>query len=1298
MSREKSIRIRGGHRAYVSKIIENANEILHDFSGSASEREKLESFKVTLKDKKEVLQSIDETVLQSTKDEDINKEIIEASEIGESINRICVKINNALNPVNNVSSPSSNNSESVASSNPTSTSLPAIKAKLPKLTLRKFSGDPKSWQPFWDSFEAAVHNNSSVSGIDKFNYLKSLVEGNAASAIDGFALTADNYESAVKVLKDRFADPQIIISSHMEELLNLPVVSDVNKVNKIRQLYDSIETHIRSLRNLGIDSNSYGNLLLPLILSKLPEEMRLVVARNLEKDEWNIDKLLCKFKLELEARERCNTIPECSSPKPFENKGTRYRGRQPYSSSTLLSGKGPTPVPYCSYCAKQHTSASCPIVTDIAARRAILRRKGKCFLCLRSGHIIKHCDSQYKCQRCGGHHNVSICEKNTFKPPVPGDKISQQHESTGNQQSNQPKTAQGTQTESSTYYVESNTAVLLQTAQSLVGKVGVVMDEKHKARIVFDSCSQRSYISNRLRSTLKLETVESENLLIKTFGDKSPKVLSCNKVKFAVTDTEGNEIIMDAYSVPTICSPISNQSIKVALEEYPHLHGLTLADKPSLSTAGDVEVDVLIGADYYWKFVTGTTKRSGKPGPVAVLTRLGWVLSGPVIQEKQGHPSCSTNLNATHVLRVDTEPIVSNTTDQLHNQLEKLWDLETLGIRDHELTTEPKFIEEINFNGKHYEVKLPFREEHPLLPDNHTGSVKRLSSLISRLKTNPKLLLEYDNIIQEQIMSGVVEPANDVLVPVGNVHYLPHREVVREDKNTTKVRVVYDASAKGPGTSLNDCLHTGPSLNTLIFDILIRFRVYKVAMIADIEKAFLNIAISPEHRDYLRFFWVEDIHNTNPSIITLRFARLVFGLTCSPAILNAVLHHHLTQYSTIDPTFVTKILKSLYVDDLASRSDNTESALALAKKIKTRLSEGGFNMRKWLSNSEELMSEFQRDPQFSTESHQQSSELPSSVTEEDQGYSKSTFDLQQFYAYPRVLGQIWNPQADTLITLFSAALRNVETNTITKRSILSIAAKFYDPLGLISPVTLRFKQMFQELCKSKVDWDEPLNDEFCEEWNQIVQKLNEASHMSIRRCYCSDLFESQVKSTELHSFGDASEISYGACVYLRCEHSEGIHCDLIAAKTRVAPMSKQTIPRLELLSSLLASRLTESVRKALDDVKSIDSVTYWSDSTVVLSWIRNSKKEYKQFVENRLREIRRIAPTELWKYVPTKQNPADIASRGTTATQLIENKLWWNGPEFLVMSNEHWPSQPCNSQDDDSELKSPRKKYHYISR
>ncbi|XP_028415550.1 uncharacterized protein LOC114538622 [Dendronephthya gigantea] len=922
MSSEKQIRIRGGHRAYVSKLIESVNGIIEHFSGSTSEREKLESLKVTLKDKKEILKSIDEAILESTKDEGINKEILEASDI-----------------------------------------------------------------------------------------------------------------------------------------------------------------------------------------------------------------------------------------------------------------------------------ASGPIVTDRAARRAILRKKGKCFLCLRSGHIIKHCDSHYKCQKCGGHHHLSICEKNDSKPPAPGSEADQQHNPEQSQKDcklkPKPDNGQETQSEASTMYVESNTAVLLQTAQGLVGEVGSNADRKHNARIVFDSCSQRSYISNRLRNTLNLETVDSENLLIKTFGDEAPKVLTCNRVKFAITDTERNDMLMDAYSVPTICSPISNQSIKVALEEYPHLRGLNLADNPGMSD-DDVQVDILIGADYYWKFITGTTKRGGSPGPVAVLTRLGWVLSGPVIKGNQENRSCSVNLNGTHVLRIDAEPVTTTPTDRLHDQLQKLWDLETLGIRDNEPTTESKFMEDISFNGNQYEVKLPFREEHPLLPDNHVGSVKRLNSLLTRLKANPNLLQEYDNIIKDQIKSGVVEPADDVLVPVGKVHYLPHREVVREDKNTTKVRVVYDASAKSPETSLNDCLHTGPSLNTLIFDILVRFRAYKVAMIADIEKAFLNISISPEHRDYLRFFWIDDIHDSNPNIVTLRFARLVFGLTCSTAILNAVLHHHLVQYSTIDLTFVTKVLKSLYVDDLASGSHDTESALELAKKIKTRFSEGGLNMRKWLSNSKELMTEFQNDPQFS-ESPQQSSNLPSSVMEEDQGYSKSVLESKQLNSHPRVLGQVWNPQTDTLIMIFSAALKNVEKNPITKRNILSVAAKFYDPLGLISPVTLRFKQMFQELCKSKVDWDEPLNDEFCQEWTQIVQKLKEANHMSIQRCYCPEAFASEVKSAELHSFGDASESSYGACVYLRCEHSEGIHCDLIASKTRVAPMSKQTIPRLELLSSLVASRLTKSVKEALNDVKKIDSVTYWSD-------------------------------------------------------------------------------------------------------
>ena len=163
---------------------------------------------------------------------------------------------------------------------------------------------------------------------------------------------------------------------------------------------------------------------------------------------------------------------------------------------------------------------------------------------------------------------------------------------------------------------------------------------------------------------------------------------------------------MDAYSMPTISGPISNQSIGVAVQKYPHLYGLKLADSPSMS--GDVDVDILFGADYYWKFVMGATKHGQGPGPVAVLTRLGWVLSGPVIDCSQSKRNCSINLNATHNLRVDAEQLCTNPDRNLHAQLEMFWKLETLGVQNKEQTDDTNCLDEIKFDGKHYEVKCQF--------------------------------------------------------------------------------------------------------------------------------------------------------------------------------------------------------------------------------------------------------------------------------------------------------------------------------------------------------------------------------------------------------------------------------------------------------------------------------------------------------------------------------------------------------------------------------------------------------------
>ena len=214
------------------------------------------------------------------------------------------------------------------------------------------------------------------------------------------------------------------------------------------------------------------------------------------------------------------------------------------------------------------------------------------------------------------------------------------------------------------------------------------------------------------------------------------------------------------------------------------------------------------------------------------------------------------------------------------------------------------------------------------------------------------ILDKYNDIIKEQVASGVIEQVSE-LEPAEKIHYLPHMAVVREESETTKVRIVYNASCKErkSGTSLNDCLHVGPALTPLIFDILLRFRENRIALIGDIEKAFLNIEVCPTDRDCLRFLWFKDCKKELSDIVVYRFNRVVFGVNSSPFLLNAVLRHHVETYKEVDSNFVPKILQSFYVDDLVSGSNSLEDAFSLYRKGKSRMLEGGFRLRKWKTNS-----------------------------------------------------------------------------------------------------------------------------------------------------------------------------------------------------------------------------------------------------------------------------------------------------------------------------------------------------------
>ncbi len=207
----------------------------------------------------------------------------------------------------------------------------------------------------------------------------------------------------------------------------------------------------------------------------------------------------------------------------------------------------------------------------------------------------------------------------------------------------------------------------------------------------------------------------------------------------------------------------------------------------------------------------------------------------------------------------------------------------------------------------------------------------------------------------QQIRDGIVEQVSE-LEPENKVHYLLHRAVICENAETTEIRVVYDALCKDKktGVSLNDCWHVGPSLTPIIFDVLLRFPATRLGLVSDIEKAFLNIEIHPGDRDCLRFLWVKDIHGADQEVIVLRFQRVVFGCNSSPFLLNAVLRNHISNFLEQYPEFTSKLLGGFFVDDLVTGGDNPGQVFDLYQKVKDRMQDGGFSMRKWKTNDQEF--------------------------------------------------------------------------------------------------------------------------------------------------------------------------------------------------------------------------------------------------------------------------------------------------------------------------------------------------------
>ena len=1107
-----------------------------------------------------------------------------------------------------------------------------VKPRLPKIQPRKFNGDPKNWLEFWDSFKGTIHENEDLSERDKFDYLKSLLEGTARSAVAGFTLTEVNYKEAIKLLTDRFGREEDISHSHYEELMKLqPVFSDKD-MTRIRKLYDDVETHHRALKALGKAQDQYSDVFVPLIESKLPENLRVSLLMK-KSGPWKMDEMLDILGKEIKIREMGKPLSKPKSGYVDEKEHKKSKNLNTTSALFMRKDSG-----LCAFCLGKHAHEDCRKVSNLDERKRIIRKFGRCFICLQKGHRAAECRKTYKCKNCRESHHTSICnneqqEQDVNESDGSGVVVGISHDS-GN---GEPPVV-----ESSGLHVRNGGSIALQTAQAILriknGKQPV------KCRVMFDSGSQRSFVTTAIVKLLGGKPMEKEWMRINGFGVTEPKGKLCNILELCVSPVNGGESVkVNACEVPFISKGLENYHVETMKFEFPHLEKLWFSD---ITQKKSLEIDMLIGADHLWQFQNGNIVRGKPDEPVAVETKLGYVLSGPL----KGVATGEVHVNL----------MMQNKNVEIENNLRKLWDLETLGIREKDVIHE-NLLETIEYTGKRYRVKLPWKVGHPPLPSNYGNALSRLRSQVRRLEKEPEVLREYDHIIKDQLEKGIVEKVPDQEVKAGKiVHYLPHQAVVRKSAETTKVRMVFDASSKESrrGVSLNDCLHVGPPLAPLLFDVLLRLRTYKVVLIGDIQQAFLNIEVAKEDRDAMRFLWYSDICTRDGIIDVYRFCRVIFGAGPSPFLLNGTLRHHIEKYEKEDPEFVRKLVESFYVDDLATGSHSECDAFHLHQKIKSRMAEGGFVLRKWKSNSQKLVAMIEK------------AENSAPQASEDFTYAQTTLGNLMGKG-DKILGVSWDRENDVFSFPLEELVKRSKVEKITKRVVLSVISSLFDPMGIISPVMVNAKILFQDICQLKIGWDTELPQELKIRWQKWISDLDRCQTITIRRCLYGQL-EEEVIECHLHGFGDASKRAYCAVLYLVTHQVSGIYVQLLTSKTRVAPLKEMTIPRLELTSARILAQLTQTVHGALEHQVKLASTNLWLDSMTALYWIEN-RKEWKQFVQHRVNEILTQTSKDQWKHVPGKENPADLGTRGADPSQLKNSKLWWFGPAWLTKDEKEWP-------------------------
>lgn len=1086
--------------------------------------------------------------------------------------------------------------------------------KLPPLELQKFSGNLQEWVSFRDLYVTAVHN-SSLSKVEKLTQLKSLLTGEAARQVRSLILSEANYDIAWQALKDRYENNRELLFSIMKRLFSQPSIS-TGSATGLRSLIDTTKECVRSLEVLSIPTQHWDAVLLYTLFSKLDATSRELWEQSLP--DTNVPALSKLFDF-MEHRARALAASTMS------NQRSTYQPPPQRSTTKQVQNHHLSTKPCRLSCQEQHPLFRCPVFfhQTTSQRLDTVKKFKLCENCLSDSHAVSACKSVHRCKMCNKRHHsmVHVMER----PSSTG----------GGRQNQQQQQAEGsvpaTGTTSNHHTTQAGT---LQTGVLATARITI---REQAFRSLVDGGSTNTYITERAARNLNLSLHSVHVTMTGLSASSAGTARYVTTFQFSPHFQSNLKLEVTALVVRSISTNIPANRLE--RNAWTHLNNLQLAD-PNFDEPG--AIDVLLGTDIVWSIMDGG-RLDGETGtPFAINTSLGWMVAGP-------------NVTSTPV-----------TTFSIHVNLEqqlcRFWEQEEV-FQEDKLTTEEEACEE-HFLKHHtqrpdgrFQVHLPFKTDSSIkLGATRAMAIQRFIGLENKfvhhrnvrdpekIRSLENHWKQYKDFMDEYELLGHMSriPINEQETSSPH-YYIPHHSVLKESSTTTKLRVVFDASAKSTtGFSLNDCLMVGPQLQDSITGIMLRFRTYQIAFTADIEKMYRQIMVTPEHRDFQRIIW-----RPSPTvpIQEYRLNTVTYGTSTAPYLAVKCLQQLAETKRHMYPDAARVALRDCYMDDATSGSNTLEDAKRTVHQLIQLCKEGGFQLRKWTTSNQTLLET-----------------IPEELRE-----TKTLIEMQSEDTTIKTLGTYWNPSKDEYS--FTLTLPPIQPGKYSKRLILSEIARIFDPLGWLSPAIIVCKIFMQELWRVKSTWDEVLDTVIQEKWMEIRSSLQAIESIKIPRCVVSS------PNTEMMLVGccDASLKAISAVVYLVClENQHAVSCNLLTSKTRVAPLKHVTLPRLELNGAVLLAELYSSVFKSLN--LPISQVWCFTDSTITQHWIKSPATKWKPFIRRRVQAIQDSRPAANWYHIPGINNPADCASRGITAEELRTHSMWWNGvSEFITLPQQQSP-------------------------